>query len=56
MRAIYVAETMEKAREEAEEHLRKFYQTLTGGVHIGVAASMMGDQPYDPEKWDGTDG
>lgn len=52
MRAIYVAETMEKAREEAEPHLRKFYQTLTGGVHVGVTAGMMGDQPYDPDKWD----
>lgn len=52
MRAIYVAETMEKAREEAEDHLRKFYKTLTGGVHIGVTASMMGDEPWDPEKWD----
>lgn len=52
MRAIYVAETMEKAREEAEPHLRKFYQTLTAGVHIGVAANMSGDQTFDPDKWD----
>jgi len=52
LRAIYVAETMEKARDEAEEHLEYFYKTLTGGNHIGVAASMMGDDLYDPDKWD----
>lgn len=52
MRAIYVAETDEKAREEAEEHLRKFYRTLTAGVHFGVTAGMMGDIPFDEEKWD----
>ncbi|WP_254544709.1 LLM class flavin-dependent oxidoreductase [Halomarina pelagica] len=52
MRAIYVAESMEKAREEAEQHLRKFYKTLTAGVHIGVTAGMMGDQPWAPDKWD----
>jgi alkanesulfonate monooxygenase SsuD/methylene tetrahydromethanopterin reductase-like flavin-dependent oxidoreductase (luciferase family) len=51
-RRVYVAETDEKAREEAEEHLEFFYKTLTGGDHIGTTVRMMGDDLYDPEKHD----
>jgi alkanesulfonate monooxygenase SsuD/methylene tetrahydromethanopterin reductase-like flavin-dependent oxidoreductase (luciferase family) len=51
-RRIYVAETMEKAREEAEEHLEYFYKTVTAGDHIGTTVRMMGEDFYDPDKHD----
>ncbi len=52
MRAIYVAETDEKAREEADAHLRKFYRTLTAGVHFGVVSGFMGETPFNEDNWE----
>ena len=43
-RMTYVAETMEQAREEAEEHLEYFYDTLFGGLYrAGVQSELMED-------------
>ncbi|MFC6838109.1 LLM class flavin-dependent oxidoreductase [Halomarina ordinaria] len=50
MRSTYVAETDEKAKEEAEEALKYHYKNITAGVHKGVTAWMMGDDLYDPER------
>jgi alkanesulfonate monooxygenase SsuD/methylene tetrahydromethanopterin reductase-like flavin-dependent oxidoreductase (luciferase family) len=50
-RKVYVAETTEKAREEAEAHVRHFYETLTTAVHLGATAFMMGET-YDPADHD----
>ncbi|MEY7851647.1 LLM class flavin-dependent oxidoreductase [Natrarchaeobius sp. A-rgal3] len=47
-RMVYVAETMEQAKEEAEEHLEFLYEKLTAGVHLGATAHMMGES-YDPD-------
>ncbi|MEY7851763.1 LLM class flavin-dependent oxidoreductase [Natrarchaeobius sp. A-rgal3] len=47
---IYVAETTEKAYEEAREHLEYFQHELFTDVHLGVAARMDGDDFYKPEK------
>ncbi|MCD2201695.1 hypothetical protein LPA44_17680, partial [Halobacterium sp. KA-4] len=49
-RTIYVAESMEQAREEAEEHLEYYYKTLTAGIHKGATAFMMGDDEFDPDN------
>ena len=49
-RPVYVAETMERAREEAEEHLRYFYETLLGGVFKAGAVRAVGDTEYREEN------
>jgi len=51
-RTVYVAETDEKAREEAEEHLDFFYRKLTAADHLGTVARMLGDDEYKPERHD----
>ena len=50
LRTVYVAETDEQAREEAEEHLEFFYKKLTAADHLGTTARMMGDDEYKPER------
>ena len=49
-RLVYVADSMEQAREEAEEHLEYFYTVLLGGVHKTATALSMGDEEYRPER------
>ena len=49
-RAVYVAETDERAREEAEEHLRFFYENLLAGLHRGVTAFMMDGGLFEEER------
>lgn len=51
-RTIYVAESMEKAREETEKHLEYFYTVLLGGLHKTATALSMGDDEYRPERLD----
>lgn len=51
-RTVYVAETDEQAREEADEHLEFFYKKLTAADHLGTVARMMGDDFYKPERHD----
>lgn len=43
---VYVAEDMETAREEAEEHLRYFYRNLLGAVFKAGAVKAVGDTEY----------
>lgn len=53
-RTIYVAETMEQAREEAEEHVEHFYRVLLAGLYKAGAVQAVGDDEYDtenPEKY-----
>jgi alkanesulfonate monooxygenase SsuD/methylene tetrahydromethanopterin reductase-like flavin-dependent oxidoreductase (luciferase family) len=50
-RKIYVAETSEQAREEAEEHIDFFYEKLEG-LFLGVVSRFMGQKSYDPEMYD----
>lgn len=47
---IYVADSIEQAREEVADHLAYFQRKLFAGVHLGVAAHMAGDGQYDPAK------
>jgi len=49
-RFVYVAEDMETAREEAEEHLRNFYEYLLGGVYRAGAVKAVGDSEYHAEN------
>jgi alkanesulfonate monooxygenase SsuD/methylene tetrahydromethanopterin reductase-like flavin-dependent oxidoreductase (luciferase family) len=51
-RTVYVAETDEKAKEEAEEALRYHYKNILAGVHKGATRWMMGDDRYDVDKED----
>jgi len=51
-RTIYVADSMEQARADADEHLRYYYETLLAGIHKGGTALMAGDDRYHPEKLD----
>lgn len=49
-RAIYVAEDMETAREEAEEHLDFFYDKLYAPLYRAGAVQMVGDSEYREEN------
>lgn len=49
-RMIYVADTMEQARDEAEEHLRYFYEDLLGAVFRAGAVKQVGDSEYREEN------
>lgn len=51
-RTVYVAETDEKAAEDAREALQYHYKNITAGVHKGATAWMMGDEEYDTDKED----
>lgn len=48
-RMVYVAETMEQARDEAEEHLEYFYDTLLGGLYRSGALQQVGESNYREE-------
>lgn len=48
----YVADSMEEAREEAEDAMRYNQKRLFLGDHLGTVARMMGDDTYDPDKRD----
>lgn len=52
LRHIYVAESTEKAYEEAEEHLRHFFRHSLLGLYLGVLPRFMGHGFYDPEHHD----
>lgn len=45
-RIVYVAESMERAREEAEEHLRYFYNNLWGASYRAAGVRAVGDTEY----------
>ncbi|WP_313693560.1 LLM class flavin-dependent oxidoreductase [Halorarum halobium] len=45
-RPVYVAETMGKARAEAEEHLEFFYDTLFAGLYRAGAVQQVGESAY----------
>ena len=47
---VYVAEDMETAREEAEEHLHYFYNHLLGATYRAGAVRMVGDTEYREEN------
>jgi alkanesulfonate monooxygenase SsuD/methylene tetrahydromethanopterin reductase-like flavin-dependent oxidoreductase (luciferase family) len=49
-RFIYVGETMEKAREEAEEHLHYFYHYLQSASYRSGAVKAVGDTEYREEN------
>lgn len=49
-RPVYVAETMEQAREEAEEHLDYFYRYLFGALYKSGAVKAVGDSEYREEN------
>ena len=49
-RMIYVGETMERAREEAEEHLAYFYEKLLGAIFRAGAVKAVGDTEYREEN------
>ncbi|MGQ4556579.1 LLM class flavin-dependent oxidoreductase [Halobellus sp. GM3] len=45
-RKTYVAETDEKAREEAKEHIEFFYNNLLGGLYRAGAVQQVGESAY----------
>lgn len=45
-RPIYVGETDEAAREEAEEHMEFFYDTLLAGLYRAGAVQQVGESAY----------
>lgn len=49
-RLVYVAETMERARAEAEEHLDFFYRYLFGALYKSGAVKAVGDSEYREEN------
>ncbi len=46
----YIADSVEQAREEAEEAMQYSQERLFLGDHLGTVARMMGDDVYDPDK------
>ncbi len=52
LRPIYVADSMERAREEAAEHFHAFYKQFLLGLFRGVVPRFMGQDGYDPEQED----
>ena len=49
-RLVYVGESMEAAREEAEEHVEYLYRTLLISSFRTAAVFEAGDTAYDPER------
>lgn len=48
-RTVYVADSEEQAREEAEKHLEYHWNKLFGGIHRGVAVELSDEDEWDRE-------
>ncbi len=51
-RLVYVAESMERAREEAEEHVEFFYRNLLTSAFRTAAVQRVGDEAYEERHAD----